>query len=245
MYNVGTSFKRDVMTHRFQGFKPALAATIVTMGMSLAAPVLADEPSLPTVSFSASGQAVAPNDLGRAVAYAEVTGGEPRDVATQVNGQIADALAVAKAYPSVRVKTGATHTWPVYAKDSRTISSWRMRSTIELESEDLPALSELVGKLQSQLALEGLTLMPAPQTRARAEETATQEALAAFQRRARLVSETLKKNFRIKQLNLGGHDVAPPMPMVRSAAVQMAPAPVQAGDSDITVQVNGTIELID
>jgi len=223
-----------------------IAATLfLAAGIGLSTSALADATALPTVGLSASGQAVAANDLGHATAYAEVTGNKPRDVAASVNQQMSAALALARKYPSVRTKTGGSNTWPVYAKDSRTISGWRMRSSLSLESEDIPALSELVGKLQETLAVESLTLAPAAVTRARAEDEATTRALAAFEARAKLVADTLHKKYRIKDLNIGSHMVGFPVAVTRGAALQAAPAPVQAGDTDVTVQVNGTIELID
>lgn len=232
---------------RFESLsKTALILVFAAVGLGASQGARAEADRLPTVSFSASGTASAANDLAQATAYAEITGGQPRDVAAQVNEQVAAALALAKSYPSVRTRTGATNTWPVYAKDSRTISAWRMRSSITLESNDIPALSELVGKLQDRLAVESLVLMPSPDTRAAAEDAATKNALAAFEARARLVSETLKKHYRIKELNIGGHNVGfPVVAAMRGAAMEMKPAPIQAGNSDISIEVNGTIELID
>lgn len=220
------------------------AVLLVAASALLTGPVGAASAEPPTVSFTASGHAVAANDMARSSAYAEVTGSQPREVAAKVNAQIAAALELARQYPSIRTKSGTTNTWPVYAKDSRTISNWRMRSSLVLESEDIPALSELIGKLQDTLAVESLTLMPAPATQAKAEDVATANAIAAFRARARLVADALDAQFRIKQLDIGGHNVGMPV-AARGMAVQMASAPVQAGDSDITIQVNGTIELID
>lgn len=245
MYKGLFKFSAILMAFSIPQFKRTFFGLLCLLACSVTSPLLAAPNELPTVSLSASAVAVAENDLGIATAYAEITGGKPRDVAAKVNEQIAAALAMAREYKSVRTKTAASNTWPVYAKDSRTISGWRMRSSIVLESEDIAALSELVGKLQDTLAVESLTLMPAPATRASAEDDATRQALLAFQSRAQQVAQTLNKKYRIKDLNIGSHGMDMPMPTTRGAALQMASAPVQAGGSDVSVQVNGTIELID
>ncbi len=208
----------------------------------------ATEDALPTVNFAAQGHAEADNDLARAQAYAETTGQNPKAVAASVNQAIAAAIELAKRYPTVSVKTSQTSTWPVYAKNSRTISAWRMRSALSLESRDIAALSTLVGELQERLAIGNLQVVPSPETLAKAEDVATLAALEAFEKRAALVAKALNKSYRIKTLNVGAQRM--PTPVYRSAmaaegAVQAAPAPVQPGQSDIVIQVNGSIELVD
>ncbi|WP_323004009.1 SIMPL domain-containing protein [Denitromonas sp.] len=208
--------------------------------------------ALPTIELSAQGTAVAVNDLARADAYFEAQADEPAAVAQKVNQVIAAALSTAKAYSTVSVKTGSTSTWPIYSNPSSSgrsnpaITGWRMRSQLALESTDIAALSRLIGELQSTLAIGNLQLMPAPATLRAANDEATREALKAFEARARLVTETLGRKYRLKALNI--NEQGNPMPMFRGAAMaEMAvkAAPVEAGDSTISVHVNGTIELID
>ncbi len=209
--------------------------------------------SLPTVDLSAQGTATAANDLGRADAYFEASADDPAAVAQKVNQVMAAALKIAKPFTTVSVKTSGMSTWPIYSKISsssgngnQTISGWRMRSNLNLESTDIAALSRLMGELQTTLAIGNLQLMPAPATLDAANDAATRDALKAFEARAKLVTDTLGRKYRLKALNI--NEQGGPAPMFRGramASMAAAPAPIEAGDSTITVQVNGTIELID
>jgi uncharacterized protein YggE len=78
----------------------------------------------------------------------------------------------------------------------------------------------------------------------------TIDAIEAFNAKAARIAETLKKPYKIRQLsvNAGGH-YPQPYPMARGAAMmasaEAAPMPVEAGESNITVNVSGQIELLD
>ena len=200
------------------------------------------------IDFRVDVQKSVANDLGRATAYTEVTGASPEEVARKVKTTLADGLALAKTQSGVTTRSGTTNTHPVYGKNSRTIESWRMRSEILLESRDPAALSTAVGKLQGTLAIANLGFSPAPETRRKAEEEATLEAIEAFRAKAERIAATLKKPYRIKQMSVNGSGNFPqPMPLMRAMAMsaESAPMPVEAGESNITVNVSGQIELTD
>ena len=226
---------------------PVFVVPLLSMYLLLSTPTVhAADDALPTVNLAAQGRAEADNDLARAQAYAEVSGANAKAVAESVNQAIAAALDVAKRYPAVTVKTSQTSTWPVYAKNSRTISAWRMRSALSLESRDIAALSTLVGELQASLAIDNVQLVPAPDTLAKAEDIAMLAALQAFEQRAGLIAKALNTSYRIKTLDVGTQHM--PRPVYRAAmaehAVTSAPAPIEAGQSEIIIQVNGSIELV-
>lgn len=200
-----------------------------------------------TIDLSAEASRPAANDLARATVFAEATSAAPGESAKKVNALIADALATAKPYTRIKVQTAGTQTYPVYAKGGK-IESWRMRSEISLETGDTGALSELLGKLQTNLGVSGVSMMPSPETRKKAENEATLEAIAAFKNRAKLVADALGKPYRIKQLSIGGQQYRPPTPMLRAApmaAMEAAPMPMEAGESQISTTVSGQIELTD
>jgi predicted secreted protein len=220
----------------------ALAVALLT-----ALPVCAQTPAKPTgtlIDFRVDVQRSVPNDLGRATAYAELSGAETADVARRVNAAIAAGLATAKAQPGVTVKTGNSHTYPVYGKGGRNIESWRMRSEIVLESRDAAALSTLLGKLQTQLAVSQVGFVPAPETRRAAEDDAALEAITSFQAKAARYAAALKKPYKVRSMNIGG-STNMPQPLFRGAmmAADAAPMPVEAGESNVTVSINGQIEL--
>ena len=197
------------------------------------------------VELSAEASQPAANDLIRATVAAEASGTTPAELARQVNGQIADALKTAKAYPGVKTQSGGTTSSPIYAKGGK-IESWRMRSELALESSDSAALSELLGRLQQNLGVSGLVLQPSAATRKKAEDQAMVAAIGAFKARAGVVAETMGKTYRITQLtvNTSGRTVQPMVRgAVRAMAVEAVPMPVEAGESQVTATVSGQIEL--
>jgi len=209
---------------------------------------LAGSAAATTIDLAAEASRPAPNDLARATVFAEASSPTAGESAKRVNAAIARALAAAKGYAQIKVQSGNSQTYPVYAKGGGRIEAWRMRSEIQLESGDVVALSELLGKLQEGLAVSGIGLSPSPDSRRQAEDAALRDAIAAFRARAGLVADALGKPYRIKHLSLGTHGGRPPVPILRAApmaAMEAAPMPVEAGDTRVAVTVSGQIELAD
>lgn len=205
-----------------------------------------------TIEFSANASQAAPNDLGIATLYAESNGRNAAVLAKEINQRISKALELARGFASVKAQSGGVSTWPVYAKNGQgKIESWRMRSEIRVESRDLGVLSELIGRLQSDLALSGVAMQPAPETRRKAEEEATVSAIQAFEQRAALIAKTLGKQYRIVHMSIGDSGGLPPIRYRMQAAPAMmaeaahAPAPLEGGESELAVNINGRIELLD
>ena len=224
-------------------------ATLLTAAaLALLAPASrADAPAATTVGLSAEGQQEAANDLAVAGMFAEASDPQPGEVARRVNATLAAALAQAKKYPDVKVRTGTSQTFPIYGKNGRNLESWRMRSELRLESRNLAAVAELIGILQKDLVLSEINLQPAPDTRKQAQDDATRNAIEAFQSRAAMVAKTLGKGYRLRHLDVGTQGVyPPPRPVARMAVAEAAaPLPMEAGTSTVTTTVSGTIELVD
>ena len=198
------------------------------------------------IDFSVEASRPAMNDMARASVYAEASGANPAELAKRVNSTIDTALKTAKIFPGIKTQSSGVRTYPSYGKDGR-ITGWRMRSELDLESLDMTALSELLGRLQETLAVGQLSLLPSPETRKKAEDEATLEALAAFQAKAKLIADALKKTYCIRQMNVGsgGRPMERPMMMraARMDAAEAAPAPIEAGESKVSVTISGQIEL--
>ena len=201
------------------------------------------------IDLSADASRPAANDQVRAVVYSEANGLNPAEVSRRVNQEIAEALKVIKAKSGVTVKSGQQATYPVYGKEQK-IEGWRMRSELILESKDLGAVSDLLGKLQQmKLAVSNVSQMPSAETRRQVEDETTRDAIRAFQSRAAVVADQLGKKWQIKQMNIqqGGQY---PQPMLRAARgvammAEAAPAPLEAGESQLTTSIHGQIELAD
>lgn len=225
-------------------WRPTVFAWALAMAAGAAIAAEQAKPQGTLVDLAADAGRSAPNDMARATAFFEANDANPGELARRVNSTIAAALQTAKGYASVKTRSGNTWTNPNYGKDGR-ITGWRMRSELLLESRDIAALSELVGKLQATLGVGQITLQPAPETRKKAEDDATLDAIAAFQAKAKLVAGALNKPYRIKQMSIGAAGRPPVFPVARTMAVaaEAAPAPIDAGESTVTVSVSGQIEL--
>ena len=201
------------------------------------------------VDLAAEASRPAANDMVRASVYSEVTGKNPPELAQGANADIAEALKLIRTKSGVSVKSGQNSTYPLYNQGQK-IDGWRMRSELVLESKDQGSVSELLGKLQQmRLAVGDVSMLPSPETRRKVEDESTREAIRAFQNRAAVIAEQLGKGWKIKQLNVqqGGQM---PMPMMRAArgvmmAAEAAAAPLEAGESLVTTNVSGQIELAD
>ena len=206
-------------------------------------------PALPTADISVESNRSAPNDQFRAQVYFEATDSSPGELARKVNATIAQALQSARSYPAVKLRTAGNNTFPVYGKTGRSIESWRMRSTLALESKEAAPLSELLGKLQQTMAVGGLTAVPSPETWKKVEDETIADALAAFEARAKLVADSLHKKWKIKHVSVNSGSFQPKavMPFARAAmaVADAAPTPIEAGDSPVSVSVSGQIELIE
>lgn len=222
---------------------PIAAALLMT-----ASPILAQTPPAPpTVELSAEASRRAPNDLASAGAFHEATGTDTASLARDVNTVIAKALETARAYPDVSTRSSGVSTYPVYGQNGRSIEAWRLRSELHLESRNIAALSELLGKLQGSLSISSLTLQPAPETRDASSDLAATDAIRAFEARAASVAATLGKTFRLRSLAINYSSSRQPFPPMRAMAMaaDAAPMPIESGETDVSVSVTGTIELLD
>lgn len=218
-----------------------------TMVLLLAAALPAQAGALIDLAAEASRPAV--NDMVRATVYSEVNGSNPAELARRVNADVAEAIKLIRGHAGLVVKSGQQSTYPVYGP-SRKIDNWRMRSELIIESRDPATVSEVLGKLQQmRLVVGDLTQMPSPETRRKVEDEAMREAIQAFQNRAAVVADQLGKSWKVKQMTIqqGG---GMPIPMMRASrgmamVAEAAPMPVEAGESLISTQVRGQIELAD
>jgi predicted secreted protein len=201
-----------------------------------------------TVDLAAEASRPAANDQVQAVVFVEARGANPALLARQVNQEIAGALQLIRGKAGVQAKSGNQSTYPVYGREQK-IEGWQMRSELVLESRDLAAVSELLGELQQRkLAVGQVSQMPSPETRRKVEDEATRDAIRAFQARAEVIAAALGKPWKIKQLAVSQQGGPQPMPVFRAAKAMLAdaaPAPLEAGESQLTTTVSGQIELAD
>jgi predicted secreted protein len=166
-------------------------------------------------------------------------------LADRVNRAMTWALETARANPAVEARSGGYRTSPISEKGK--LRRWRASHDLVLESGDVAAVSELVGTLQSRLQLRGMSFSVSNEKRREVEDGLIEAALAAFRARAELVRKSLdKRGYEIVRASVYTAGAAPIRSMRAESAMLgarvTAPA-LEGGRSEISVRVNGTIEL--
>ena len=176
--------------------------------------------------------------------YAEMQ--DPAKLAAKINNDMEWALQQAKQVQGVKINTGSYQTWPITRKEVTT--GWRGQQDLVLESADTETLSRLVGQLQDRLQIKSMNFTVSDEKRAGVENRLIDAALDAFKQRAEIIGDNLKaSDFRIVEINVNTSTQRPPMlRQARMASMSMEASDavaVEGGESDVSVTVNGRIEL--
>lgn len=204
-----------------------------------------DEPRYDRIRFSTAVEAEIDNDQVIAVLYAQREGTDSAALAVEVNRAVAWGLEKAKAVPGVRAQTLGYQTTPLYTK--QTLSGWRVRQSLRLESGEPAALGTLVGALQQQLGVQGIEYAISPKARREAEDRLIQDGVAAFRQRADLVAKSWgQPDYRLVEMQVLTQGEGP-HPLMRAAVMDMqaaaAPPAIEGGTQSVRVSIEGTIEL--
>ncbi len=231
--------------NRFTPFVLAIVASAFACATHAADP---PAPAAPVVTLSAAATASVANDRMHAWLRAEADNVDPVRAAADVNARMAKALARAKAVAGVEVATSGYSSYQVTEKNQP--PRWRVAQTLTLQGADFAAMSALVSRLQTddQLLLSGMNFTVSPDTRRKAEDALTQQAIKAWQARAQNAARGFGYDaWRTGKVTIQTGDYAPPRPMFRAAAAPMAagapPVSVEGGDTEVTVTVMGEAVL--
>jgi predicted secreted protein len=201
------------------------------------------------VSLEVSSSAEVENDTMIVSLYALEEGSKPVELGNRVNKKINWALEKLKQYKIIKVETESYSTNPVYNKSQ--IIAWRVQQSIQLESKDIPLMSEVLAELQQQLKLSGLSFDVSTDKRERQTQLLIDQALAAYSQRATQIANKLQHDrYKIVTMNvstsanIGQYKYRAAGAMLADAEMAQAVAPeVASGDQTLTVRVSGTIEL--
>jgi predicted secreted protein len=185
------------------------------------------------VHLSVSASAQLENDTMVAIVSAQEEGVQAAELSNIVNQRIRRAMDLVKIHPEIKHQTNAYSSNPVYSNNK--IKGWRVSQSLRLESKDMTLMSDVLGRLQSELALQSIQFTISPENKNKQDEKLIDKALQAFEDRARQVAKKLGgKNYRIVDINI--------VTSGSMESVKSAPA-ISAGEQTITVTVNGNIEL--
>ena len=221
--------------------------SLILSTLALTSVVRAQEnPLYDRINLMASASAEVENNRLIAIVFSEVEDNDQADAADAVNVAISWAADRARGVDGIEIRTMNYNTRPLYA-NGRRIVGWTARQSLRLESQDAEALSDLLGELQEQVAIQSINYGLSDEARDDAEDALIAEALGRFNRRAELISDELGRDgFRIVRINVGTSGVIPNRPFgfeAQSARVLEAAPTIEAGTQTMTVSVNGEIEL--
>lgn len=228
----------------------AVAMVTVAIGGLLAGPaVMADPLNYNVLELQAQVQREVSNDTLSASVFVELSQNDPQRLAAEVSKRMEEATRIAKAYPTVRLKTLGQQTYPVYNNQNK-LQGWRARADLSLESEDFAAATQLIGKLQGVVQLGGIQFAVSPKVREKVEAELMVDAVKQFRQRADILAGAVSpgKPVRIVHLNVSNGGGEPP----RMYAMEAKAAPVAAGDaapvltpgaSQVMVSINGTVQV--
>ncbi len=201
----------------------------------------------PEIQLSAAAEREVANDLMRVTLAVESEDRDPAGLARQTNAAMQWALERARGVDGIEVQSGGYQSFPVYQKGE--LLHWRARQDLKLESRDTDRLGELVGELQTRLAVKSMSLSVSTETRRKVENQLIDVALARFKERAEIVRRNLDApSYELGRLTIHTAGAPPPVPlrgggMRAQASLQAAPVAVEAGTSRIVVRVSGSIRL--
>lgn len=210
----------------------------------------AEELNYNVINISASAKTELANDLMEVTLSSHHQDDKSERAASQVNRDMAWAIALLKKESLIKYQTRAYNTHPNYSRNSR-ITSWTASQRMVIKSGDFEVLGDLLGKLQTRLKIESMRFTTKDETRDGVKDELTVKALAAFKHKATLIQKAMDaKSYRLVNISVdqqGSHN--PPLMYARAKMETMAMADaapqvaMEAGESTITAHVRGSIQL--
>ncbi|QET00794.1 MULTISPECIES: SIMPL domain-containing protein [Cupriavidus] len=231
--------------------KNMLAATLLGTAALASTGVSAQTVPPPAGVLSLAAQAVTevPTDIVQVTLAAEQEGAEPGAISSALSAKTTAVLAQAKRVSGVEAQSGGFTIQPTTDRNGR-ISTWRGRSEVVLKSRDFAAVSKLAGDLASQMQVQNIAFSLSREARLAAESKLAEEAVASFRDKAQQTTKLFGYgSYTIREVSVnesGG--VMPPMPRMYAAKAMSAdaavPVPVEGGKAQVTVSVNGSVQML-
>jgi len=196
------------------------------------------------VHLSASAQTQIENDTVNATLYAQEEGSDSVQLANIINKKISEAVKLVKQHDAIKLQTSSYSTSPVYRNNK--ITGWRVRQSIRLESQDMPLMSEVLGRLQQTLSLQGINFAVSPELKNSTDDELIIEALKVFEQRAQNITQQLgRKNYKIVDINVAtsANQYARRNYEGVVMASDMAVPSIEGGEQTIKVSISGQIEM--
>jgi len=228
--------------------RPALAV----LCLALVAPLVHADPPVTAnqLSLSASATAEVTNDVLVISFSTQREGADPAALQAHLTQALNAALAEARkaARPGqVDISTGNFSVQPRYTGKDEPLK-WQGMVELRAEGKDFEALALLVSRIRT-LSVAQVGYRLSREAREKVEGEVSTQAITRFRSQA----EAHAKAFGFGSVTLRAVEVStnassgPPMPRFRAASAEMtmpaAPLPVQAGTSEVSVVVSGSVQM--
>ena len=236
----------------FRRYSKGMCLGMLLAMTSMAMAAQADPLRYNLVNLEAQATGEATTDRMQAMVALELNGANPARLARQGNERLQKALDLLSRQHAVQYGSAEYQTEPIYdyPKDaSPRQTGWHLTATLRLTSQDTNAMGDVLGKLQeSGFAVQSLGFILSRERRDQLEDQLTAQGLKRFATRAEQVSQALDgKGYRIVQLRIQTNSPPQEGPVfrrqMRAMAAEAAPLPAAPAQQEMTVQVEGQIEI--
>lgn len=229
------------------------ANRIVCLLALAAGPALAQwmPPPQNVLTLAAQATVEAPQDLLTITLAVTRDGSDAAAVQAQVRQVLDAALAEARKAarpPQVDVRTGSFSLQPRYLPQGG-IGGWIGTAELVIEGRDTAAISRLATRVPG-MSVSNVAYGLSREVRDKIEAEVTAQAIQRFRARAEDYARQFGfAGYALREVSVSQADaMPPPQPMYRRSMAAAAPAadeslPVEAGKANVTVVVNGSIQL--
>ncbi|MDF1588405.1 MAG: SIMPL domain-containing protein [Gammaproteobacteria bacterium] len=213
----------------------------------LTSPVQAEQmPRYNQINIQASASQQLANDQLTANLMVQQSGRNTAKLANQVNRKMAMILEKSHAFNAIKTKTTSYSTNPVYKNG--VIESWQVSQNIMLTSQDFDALAEFVGQLNELATVQSMTFSISEQAIDDIKDELTKQAISNFKNKAKMIAQQFDKvDYVLVNVSIDSNYYQPQAKMGRvmmMADAESAPPALAAGTDNVSVHINGTIELL-
>ncbi|NIO41106.1 MAG: DUF541 domain-containing protein [Burkholderiales bacterium] len=195
------------------------------------------------IQFEASASQLVENDSMRAVLFVEAQDNSPSAASSQVTRLANSALRKLRQDNNLRIRTGAYRSWPTQHQGE--IISWRARSEIIVESDDIDQVAAALATLTDIMQLASVEFFPSKTLREQVESVLADQAIKAFLAKANRIAKSFgATRFEVSHAKISSpSDGIPPQPVMRAMSADAgARAPEFAsGTTRLSVSVAGAI----
>lgn len=198
------------------------------------------------INIQASASQELANDQLTANLMVQQSGRNTAKLANQVNKKMAMILEKSHAFNAIKTKTTSYSTHPVYKNG--VIESWQVSQNIMLTSQDFDALAEFVGQLNEVATVQSMTFSISQQAIDDIKDELTKQAISNFKNKAKMIAQQFdKSDYVLVTVSIDSNYYQPQPKMSRvmmMADAESAPPALSAGTDNVSVHINGTIELL-